>query len=233
MRKYLLLAAVCTTTAHADIVETIEKYTDIFGVSVSNSDGETVYTLDANYEINDQVRIFGDIDTDSNWEAGFGYSIWSGESYYTENTIKISDRKYSTGIFVAKAINENWLAVGDVNYNYNLETDDPACEWFESCNGNPLELSYQPASSVDYSVGMMWSPFDVTDLMYKFNHEVGIDKNYFYSGNDRLDITASRTNFHYHEFIVYLNVKYVRPSITYTYMEDGRDYIEFGLTFNF
>lgn len=232
MKKSVLIASLFCFPALADITETIEKYTDIFGVSLSSVDGETVYTLDANYDITDNLRIFGDIDTESSWEAGVGYSFWSGEDYYTENTLSVSDNKYSTGIFAVKAITDKWLAIGDINYNYRLDVDDPVCQWFDTCNGNPLDMVYKPSATIDYSVGAMWSAHQYVDLMYKFNQEVGLSRNELSVLGERLPL-SERTNIIYHEAVLYLNTKYLRPSITYTVSDDFENYVEFGLTFNF
>jgi len=235
MKKYVIIASLFAYSAHADLVETIEQFTDIFGVSLSNVDGNTVYTLDASYDINDKLRVFGDIDTESSWEAGIGYSFWSGESYYTENTIKVSDIKYSTGIFAAKSIAEDWIAIGDINYNYMLDIDDPFCVIDGICNGNSRNIVYEPSDTIDYSAGFMWSAHQYIDLMYKFNQEFGISNNKL-SFDEILgvnELKGNTTNVIYHEVMVYLNMKYVRPSITYTMSDDFDNYVEFGLTFDF
>ncbi|MFM2587347.1 hypothetical protein [Vibrio sp. TBV020] len=232
MKKYVIIASLFAYSAHADLVETIEQFTDIFGVSLSNVDGNTIYTLDATYDINDKLRVFGDIDTESSWEAGIGYSFWSGESYYTENTIKVSDIKYSTGIFAAKSIAEDWIAIGDINYNYMLDIDDPNCHWFDSCNGNRLEMVYLPSDTIDYSLGAMWSAHKYIDLMYKFNQEIGLFHNEISVLGEKYPLNK-RTNTIYHEVMVFLNLKYIRPSVTYTVRDELENYVEFGLTFDF
>ncbi|MGF1752686.1 hypothetical protein L4C33_03700 [Vibrio makurazakiensis] len=232
MKRSLLILSLISLPSHADLVESIEKFTDIFGVSLSNSNGETIYTLDVTYDVTDNLRVFGDIDTESNWEAGFGYSFWQGETYYTENTIKVNDRQYSTGIFVAKVLNDRWIAIGDINYNYKLEVDDPLCKGMDICNGNPFGVSYLPSDSIDYSLGAMWSAHTYVDLLYKFNQEVGTSHNVI-TAFDSGRVKVARTNLIYHEAIMYLNLKYIRPSVTYTISEHFENSVEFGLTFDF
>ncbi|MGF1697141.1 hypothetical protein L4C54_15840 [Vibrio lamellibrachiae] len=240
MKRSLLVISLFVSPVQAEIVDSIEKFTDIFGVSFSKDiDGSTVTTLDASYDVTEKLRVFGDIDTESNWEAGIGYSFWQGEGYYTENSLKISDGKYSTGIFIAKSLHEKWVAIGDVNYNNKKQIADPFCGSESTCGGNHLNVIAHPSDSVDYSIGAMWSPIELFDLVYKFNHEVGLKENYISFdkpitvNDERLSRSYGKTNYHYHEAIVYLNAKYIRPSITYTYFEGGQDYIEFGLTFDF
>lgn len=227
MRRLAILSLLFSTSVFADstLVETIEKFTDIFGISFSQQDGNTVATLDANYYITEDLRVFGDIDTEVNWEVGAGYSIWKGDTYYTENSLKISDYKVSTGIFGAKVLSNNWTAIADVNYNYKYNSE--ICVLGEAC------LTYIPSDSIDYSAGIIWSPIQYFDLLYKFNQEVGLR-------NNRLDIPRidsrekiGKTDLIYHEMVLFLNIKQLRPSITYTYFEDREDTIEFGLTFDF
>ncbi|MGF1721940.1 hypothetical protein L4D20_18070 [Vibrio kyushuensis] len=234
MKRSLLVISLFVSPVQAEIVDSIEKFTDIFGVSFSKDiDGSTVTTLDASYDVTEKLRVFGDIDTESNWEAGIGYSVWQGDSYYTENTLKVSEWKYSTGIFVAKSLHEQWVAIVDVNYNYKKDIEDPICKIFGECNGNKLDTTFHPSDSIDYSIGAMWSPVSYFDLIYKFNHEVGLKDNYLSVNNTSWPMTNGRSNTHYHEAVLYINAKYIRPSITYTYLDNGKDFIEFGLTFDF
>ncbi|MFA0350778.1 hypothetical protein AB4486_28145, partial [Vibrio sp. 10N.222.55.C6] len=89
------------SSANDTLVESIERFTDIFSVSLSqNPDNDkTVATLDINYQINDKLRVFGEVDTQEYWQAGVGYSFWQGDTYYTENTLKVSEQEVTTGIF--------------------------------------------------------------------------------------------------------------------------------------
>lgn len=210
--------------AESTLVETIEKFTDIFGISFSQQDGNTVATLDANYYITEDLRVFGDIDTEVNWEVGAGYSIWKGDTYYTENSFKVSEYKVSTGIFAAKVLSQDWTAIGDINYNYKFDN--------EYCFGE-ASLTYIPSDSIDYSAGFIWSPIRYFDLLYKFNHEIGLKKNEWNSPQNDISFNSGKTDLIYHEMILFLNIKQLRPSVTYTYYEEREDTIEFGLTFDF
>ncbi|GAM54357.1 hypothetical protein JCM19231_2246 [Vibrio ishigakensis] len=226
MRRLAILSLFLSANAFAEstLVQTIEKFTDIFGISFSQQDGNTVATLDANYYITEDLRVFGDIDTEVNWEVGAGYSIWKGETYYTENSLKISDYKVSTGIFGAKVLSQHWTAIGDVNYNYKF--DDEYC-FVANC------LNYLPSDSIDYSAGAIWSPIKYFDLLYKFNHEIGFKDNMWNGKQNDISISSGKTDLIYHEMILFLNIKQLRPSVTYTYFEEREDTIEFGLTFDF
>ena len=156
-RILLILASIFPfhLSANETLVESIERFTDIFSVSLSqNPDNEkTVATLDINYQINDKLRVFGEVDTQEYWQAGLGYSFWQGDTYYTENTIKVSEHEITTGIFVAKLIHENWTLLGDINYNY-MDRD------FEACLPN-LCVEYKASDTFDYSAGALWSPFNM------------------------------------------------------------------------
>lgn len=217
-------------SSRADIVESIEKFTDIFSISFSNSHGTTITTLEGSYDLTDTFRVFGDIDTESYWEVGVGYSFWQGESYYTENTLSASNHRYSTGIFGAKVLNEQWALIGDINYNYKLDIKDPFCKPANVCLGD--HLNYSPSDSIDYSLGTMWSPFQYVDLIYKINHEVGLQTNTLTFFKD-VNWSLERTNTYYHETAIYFNLPYIRPSVTYTHFDKNDNYIEFGLTFDF
>lgn len=222
----LLLFTLFSTAAKADdLIESIEKFTDIFGISFSQNNGDTVATLDANYHLTDDLRIFGDIDTDMNWEVGTGYSFLSGISYYTENTLKISEHQVSTGIFGAKMIHENWTLIGDINYNHKFSAENCLNEF---CWEN------QRADTYEYSAGFIWSPIHQIDWIYKFNHELSTKNNHYVLLNmPNMPVEGSKTDFRYHEFVAVFNLKYLRPSITYTYFEGRDDSIEFGLSFDF
>lgn len=224
----LLLTLFSTTVSADDLIESIEKFTDIFGISFSQNNGNTVATLDANYYLSDNLRVFGDIDTDVNWEVGTGYTFFSGMTYYTENTLKISDNKVSTGIFGAKMVHEKWTLIGDINYNHKFSTD--------TCLTN-FCLEYQPANTYEYSAGFIWSPIHQIDWIYKFNHELSTQKNRYSTSDFPLlgDINheGQRTDNQYHELVAVFNLKYIRPSVTYTHFEDYEDSIEFGLSFDF
>ncbi len=221
-------------SANETLVESIERFTDIFSVSLSqNPDSEkTVATLDINYQINDKLRIFGEVDTQEYWQAGLGYSFWQGDTYYTENTIKVSEHEITTGIFVAKLIHENWTLLGDINYNY-MDRD------FEACLPN-LCVEYKASDTFDYSAGALWSPIQYADFLYKFNQEIGFKKDIqdFYIKDDTTAIPGyirneTRTNIHYHELAVFFNLKYVKPSVTYTIYPESKNYVEFSLAFDF
>ncbi|GAD81200.1 hypothetical protein [Vibrio ezurae] len=218
-----------STAADTSLVNTIEKFTDIFGISFSQYDGSTVATLDGNYYVTERLRVFGDIDTDLNWEVGSGYSIWSGETYYTENSFTVSEYKLSTGIFIAKMLDEKWTLIGDVNYNYKFDSERCFANFQEICPTESL------SDSVDYSAGVIWSPIKYIDLLYKFNQEIGFKKNEYYFPNLDETFQVGNTNEIFHEVVAFINLKYLRPSITYTtYRDENReDTIEFGLTFDF
>ncbi|PMG45180.1 hypothetical protein BCU90_19565 [Vibrio lentus] len=231
--KRLLLILASTFPFHSSandtLVESIERFTDIFGISFSKVDNSTVATLDANYRITDDFRVFGDIDTDLNWEVGVGYSFWQGSTYYTENTFKASENKLTTGIFAAKLLHEDWTLIGDINYNYKFEQEQ--CYDFRN-------LTCTPSDSIEYSAGLMWSPIKYADLLLKYNQEIGVKNNEYY-----LDIPATgnrisqsdKTNLQYYELVTFINIKYLKPSITYSYFPENTDnnYVEFGLAFDF
>ncbi|GEM80138.1 hypothetical protein [Vibrio superstes] len=226
MRRLAILSLFFSANALAEstLVDTIAKFTDIFGISFSQQNGNTVTTLDANYYITEDLRVFGDIDTDINWEVGAGYSVWKGDTYYTENSFKVSEYKISTGIFTAKVLSQNWTAIGDINYNYKFESD--------YCLSSTC-LTYIPSNSIDYSAGVIWSPIQYFDLLYKFNHEIGFSNNTWNGTQNGINISTGKTDLNYHEMILFLNIKQLRPSVTYTYFEEREDTIEFGLTFDF
>ncbi|MEH0667373.1 hypothetical protein H4F18_09275 [Vibrio scophthalmi] len=241
MKKLLIaLPLFFSLSAEADVVESIEKFTDVFSISATQVDGETEFKLDANYYLTESLRAFGNIDTATNWEVGFGYSFWSGETYFTENTIKATEHTYSTGLFAAKSLSDAWLVLGDVNYNYRKDIEDPFCSPLNLCIDN---LEYRRADTVSYSLGLMWSPVHYADFMYRFNHEVGVDKDYLTGfGIDRelfpkiYDALESKSRFnqHYHEFSLMLEVYFLKPTVTYNVYEDSkRNYVEFGLSFDF
>ncbi|WP_375752996.1 hypothetical protein [Vibrio sp. HN007] len=222
MWRLLLLTLLSIPASANDIIESIEKFTNIFGISFSQNNGNTVATLDANYYLSDEFRVFGDIDTDLSWEVGTGYSIYSGMTYYTENTIKISEHKISTGIFGAKILHEDWTLIGDIHYNHKLSTESCLNEW---CWEN------QRANTFEYSAGFIWSPVNQIDWIYKFNQELSTKNNRYVLPN--IPVEGTKTNFRYHELVAAFNLSYLRPSITYTHFEDREDSIEFGLSFDF
>lgn len=238
--KRLLLILASTFSFHSPandtLVESIERFTDIFSVSLSqNPDNEkTVVILDINYQITDKLRAFGEVDSQDYWQAGLGYSFWQGDTYYTENTLKVSEHEITTGIFTAKLIHENWTLIGDLNYNYidnNMSDCQPLLCW-----------ETKVSDTFDYSIGALWSPIVYADFLYKFNHEVGIKKNTLdiyideklpgelIPKHTKLD---SRSNNHYHEVAMFLNFKYIKPSVTYTIRPESDNYVEFGLAFDF
>lgn len=226
--KRLLLILASTFPFHSSasdtLVESIERFTDIFGISFSQMNGSTVMTLDANYQINDELRVFGDIDTDVNWEVGAGYSFWQGQTYYTENTFKVSEYKLTTGIFVAKLIHDNWTLIGDINYNYAFDQ--------EYCESNVC-VEKIAADSIDYSAGFLWSPIRYADFLVKYNQEIGIKDDEWYWKDNNLERFNSRTNTHYYEVATFINLKYIKPSVTYTIRPEADNYVEFGLAFDF
>ncbi|WGV99338.1 hypothetical protein QF117_15465 [Vibrio sp. YMD68] len=232
MKKFPTLMLFACAPVQADVVASIEKFTDIFSISASSVDNDVVYTLDGNYYLTENLRVFGDIDTDSQWEIGLGYSFWSNDDFYTENTVSANSNTYSTGLFLAKSINESWLVISDVNFNYRTDINDPLCYFDEICNGNQLSAKYVRSHTVDYSLGGMWSPISFFDLLYKFNHEVGIDRNELEILSYRTEL--QRTNFNYHEASMLFNIGFLKPSITYTFGKQVSDnYVEFGLAFSF
>ncbi|MFA0012652.1 hypothetical protein AB4391_04730 [Vibrio lentus] len=237
MKRLLLILASTFpfySSANDTLVESIERFTDIFSVSLSqNPDNEkTVATLDINYQINDKLRVFGEVDTQEYWQAGVGYSFWQGNTYYTENTVKVSEHEITTGIFAAKLIHEQWTLIGDINYNY-MDRD------FDACLPN-LCLEYKVSDTFDYSVGALWSPIKYADFLYKFNQEIGFKKDTqdFYINDDITSDSGhirneARTNIQYHEVAIFFNLKYIKPSVTYTLRPEADNYVEFGLSFDF
>lgn len=227
-RLLLILASILPfySSANDTLVESIERFTDIFSVSLSqNPDSDkTVATLDMNYQINDKLRVFGEVDTQEYWQAGLGYSFWQGDTYYTENTVKVSEQEVTTGIFVAKLVHENWTLIGDINYNYTFDQKYciPA-----TC------LDYKAANFIDYSAGFLWSPISYADFLFKYNQEVGLKKDELYWKDSNIDVLSSRKNIHYYELATFINLKYIKPSITYTLRPEGDNYVEFGLAFDF
>lgn len=227
MNRILLLTASLipfSTVANDTLVDSIERFTDIFAVSFSQQKGTTVTTLDANYLITDNLRVFGDVDTELNWEVGAGYSFWQGPTYYTENNIKVSEHKLTSGIFVAKLIHDDWTLLGDLNYNHYYGND--GC-FTNSC------WEYRKSNSFDYSAGVIWSPIQRADFLFKYNHEVGIKEDKWYWQDNNLNAFNSRTNKHYYEVATFIDMKYLKPSITYTIRPDNDNYVEFGLAFEF
>ncbi len=227
MRLLFLFISVFSVSTYAndELIESIEKFTDIFGLSFSQANGETIATVDANYYITDELRVFGDIDTQMYWEVGAGYSFWSGETYYTENNIKVSDRKISTGIFAATAVHEKWTLIGDVAYNHNFDAT--------KCLANTC-VDLLNADTLEYSAGFIWSPIKYIDWIYKFNHEFSYQDNEFeFTGIPDVPFNSGKTNITYHELVTVLNLKYIRPTITYTYSEYFPSSFEFGFSFDF
>ncbi|CAH6845132.1 conserved hypothetical protein [Vibrio chagasii] len=226
--KRLLLMLASTSPFHSSandtLVESIERFTDIFSISFSQLGGSTVTTLDANYQINEKLRVFGDIDTNVNWEVGAGYSFWQGQTYYTENTFKVSEYKLTTGIFVAKLVHDDWTLIGDTNYNYTF--DQEYCIP-ETC------VNHKAANSVDYSAGFLWSPIRYADFLFKYNQEIGIKKDEWYWKDHNIGALNSRKNIHYYELATFINLKYIKPSVTYTIRPEADNYVEFGLAFDF
>ncbi|CAH6821096.1 conserved hypothetical protein [Vibrio chagasii] len=226
--KRLLLMLASTSPFHSSandtLVESIERFTDIFSISFSQLGGSTVTTLDANYQINEKLRVFGDIDTNVNWEVGAGYSFWQGQTYYTENTFKVSEYKLTTGIFVAKLVHDDWTLIGDTNYNYTF--DQEYCIP-ETC------VNHKAANSVDYSAGFLWSPIRYADFLFKYNQEIGIKKDEWYWKDRNIGALNSRKNIHYYELATFINLKYIKPSVTYTIRPEADNYVEFGLAFDF
>lgn len=228
MKRLLIILPVLSfpSLANDTLTESIERFTDIFSISFSKKEDNTVATLDANYKITDNFRIFGDIDTEANWEAGTGYSFWQGDTYYTENTFKVSEYKVTTGIFAAKLLHENWTIISDINYNYNFEQKQ--CFDFK-------HLTCIPSDSIEYSAGLMWSPIKYADLLIKYNQEVGIKQNKYYINSNELPKSRDKTNEQYYELVTFINTKYLKPTVTYTYYPEvtDRHYLEFGLAFDF
>ncbi len=228
MKRILLTLSLLSfqSAANDTLVESIERFTDIFGVSFSKVDDNTVATLDANYRITDDFRVFGDIDTDVNWEVGAGYSFWQGDTYYTENTFKVSEYKVSTGIFAAKLIHVDWTLIGDINYHHKFAQEPCLAEF---CWERSL------SDSVEYSAGLMWSPIKYADILVKYNQEIGISNNQIYINGEEIEFLRDKTNKQSYEVITFINMKYLKPSITYTFFPGNTDdnYIEFGLAFDF
>ncbi|KGY12363.1 hypothetical protein NM22_10790 [Vibrio tubiashii] len=228
MKRLLIVLPLISfpSLANDTLAESIERFTDIFGISFSKVEEDTVATLDANYKITDNFRIFGDIDTNVDWEVGAGYSFWQGQTYYTENTLKASEEKITTGIFAAKLLHENWTLIGDINYNYKFELKQ--CFDFQ-------HLTCAPSDSIEYSAGLMWSPIKYTDLLVKYNQELGIKENLYFIDSSEIERARDKTNHQYYEFVTFINIGYLKPSITYTHFSENRDrnYIEFGLAFDF
>ena len=237
MKRLLLILASTFpfySSANDTLIESIERFTDIFSVSLSqNPDNEkTVATLDINYQINDKLRVFGEVDTQEYWQAGVGYSFWQGDTYYTENTVKVSEHEITTGIFAAKLIHEQWTLIGDLNYNF-MDRDISECIP-QAC------FTSKVSDTVDYGIGALWSPIQYADFLYKFNQEIGFQKDTqdFYIKDDTATRpihirNETRTNIHYHEVAVFFNLKYVKPSVTYTIYPENKNYVEFGLAFDF
>ncbi|WP_117235299.1 hypothetical protein [Vibrio maerlii] len=242
MKRLLLLATPLLSfqsIANDTLIESIERFTDIFSVSLSQSpdNDKTVATLDINYQLTDQFRIFGEVDTRDYWQAGLGYSFWQGDTYYTENNLKVSEHEINTGIFAAKLIHEQWTLLAELNYNFmdkDSEFDNAASK-----------VQFNIADTFDYGIGTLWSPVKYVDILYKFNHEIGVtkDSRNLYVKNDYpiLGIDSGhyknkdRFNHHYHEVAMFLNLKYLKPSVTYTFDLEYSDnnFVEFGLAFDF
>ncbi|MFA0114748.1 hypothetical protein AB4407_13900 [Vibrio sp. 10N.261.46.E11] len=229
MKRLLLILASTFpfySSANDPLVESIERFTDIFSVSLSqNPDNEkTVATLDINYQINDKLRVFGEVDTQEYWQAGVGYSFWQGDTYYTENTVKVSEYETTTGIFAAKLIHDDWTLIGDINYNYAFDK--------EFCKSNVC-VEKIAADSIDYSAGFLWSPIRYADFLVKYNQEIGIRDDEWYWKDSDIDRLSSRKNSHYYEVATFINLKYIKPSVTYTIRPEEDNYVEFGLAFDF
>ncbi|WP_112479588.1 hypothetical protein [Vibrio variabilis] len=209
MKRLLLILPLLPfpSLANDALVKSIERFTDIFSISFSKVEETTVATLDANYKITDNFRIFGDVDTLINWEAGAGYSFWQGEDYYTENTLKFSEYKVAMGIFAAKLLYDNWTLIGDVNYNHNFDQEPclAALCWQSSLS-----------DSIKYSAGVLWSPIKHADILIKYNQEVGIKQNTYSFNRDEIPNLSDRTNEKYYEIITLINMKYLKPTVTYT-----------------
>ncbi len=235
MKRILLTLSLLSfqSTANDTLVESIERFTDIFGVSFSKvkdpltKEEMNVATLEANYQITDNLRIFGDVDTQGTWELGGGYSFFQGETYYTENTLKVSEYKASTGIFGAKLLTQYWTIIGDLTYNHYFDQND----YYDI-----QDLNKNSASSIDSGVGIMWSPIKYADLLVKYNHEIGLDENKFsYQGHQLPGYFVTKKDEVTYDIITFINMKYLKPSIGYTiYPENSkRNYVEFGLAFDF
>ena len=141
-----------------------------------------------------------------------------------ENTFKVSEYKLTTGIFLAKLIHDNWTLIGDTNYNYTFDQEYciPA-----TC------LDHKAANSIDYSAGFLWSPIRYADFLVKYNQEIGTKDDEWHWKDNNIDRLSSRKNTHYYELATFINLKYIKPSITYTLRPEGDNYVEFGLAFDF
>ena len=204
--KRLLLILASTFPFHSSasdtLVESIERFTDIFGISFSQMNGSTVTTLDANYQINDELRVFGDY----RYRRKLGSWCWILFFGKVKPTIprtlfKVSEYKLTTGIFVAKLIHDSWTLIGDTNYNYTFDQEYciPA-----TC------VEYKAANSIDYSAGFLWSPTRYADFLVKYNQEIGIKEDKWYRKDSNLERFSSRKNTHYYEVATFINLKYIK-----------------------
>lgn len=219
MKRFLPLLFCCSAQAVTfdDIVEYIDETFDVS--ATTDKDGDYYFTLNASHQVNDTWRVFGEYDTNHNYELGVGYSFFTS-FLYNELYVKAANTSFTTskpyvGLFSATVVGETVLYT-------NLETGY-ATGYYK---GEYIDVDYE---GIDFnkSIGAL---YDVTDWMtigYSFNH----DKTWHRTEFERLGTTKFNGAMQYQDISATFDIKGVKPSVTYTFGDTTK--IEFGFKFDF
>ncbi|MEZ9786762.1 hypothetical protein BCV08_16635 [Vibrio breoganii] len=225
IRNLLSIAALLSSNAFAS--DTLETIKDTFSVSFGS---ETTATLNASYDLSEDWRVFGEVDSEGYWEAGVGYNFIIG-NIYNEVTFYAADgldkAKPWVGYFAAGYLAEDLVMYGSVDVGYG--------KFARSASGDLIDIDVTNNHfNMDATVGLMYDITDWFALGYEFSHYNRYDINEL-SINDRYKSDKGLNHVvHSHEVSATFNIKGVKPTVSYHFYEDSDlNFAEVGLYFDF
>ncbi|NOH80205.1 hypothetical protein F0231_10710 [Vibrio sp. RE86] len=237
MKKYLLLSLLVASSVYADTTEQIIaddelSYYKPFSLDMSYSnDGDAVLTGNLSYELNDNWRLIGELDTDKYWEVGIARSFYT-QSLFFEASTYIAEERYSAGMFSAYPTQYGVTLLADVNYNWYTSEDS----YTDIDRGT---VNVNRSDSVDFMLGLSWDMHEKLDLTYGYNRVVGVGNGlvYFESLEPGIpsisgDLGAGK-DYYYHDITLSTSISGTSPYITYTLSDDVNNSVEFGIAIRF
>lgn len=214
----------------------IDFITETFDITISNNDflgdysDQYIISLNASYQLNEEWRIFGSVDSDKFGDIGLGYSFMLFDSMYNEVSTSIGSntdntRVYTTGIFTAiHYASFTFYSNIDVQYIDNQLQDFERIDRYEQIYLNKL-------------IGLSYEVTDKLDIISSYGHDKRHYGKFKTSGTNiqQRNIYIEDQYDSYINLGVKLNIWGVKPYISHRFDLENKanNYWDFSLSFDF
>lgn len=224
----------------ADWQDTIDFVGDTFNVSVSkvnylgdSNDEQLTYTLIGSHYLNDEWRIFGQVDSDKYLELGIGYSFTIADQIYNEVSTSIGGNDndvmvYSGGLFSA-------IMWQDIVFYSNLSAQYVNRDniIFDSLPESRFKWEYV---RFDKTIGSYCDLTDWLSVSLSYTHKAS-----HYQKLSGTFVNMPIKRYPDSDYEQYISPGFtftafgIKPSVSYNYYyeEKERSYIDFNLNFDF